>query len=73
MALARPTRCRPIYDRDLAYFEEGGPLLLQQLHARAPSGWAQKFAAINREVMMKRVIEAAKTVIRRTSRATSRR
>ena len=25
-------------------------------------GWAQKFAAINREVMMKRVIEAAKTV-----------
>jgi len=23
-------------------------------------GWAQKFAAINREVMMKRVIEAAR-------------
>jgi tRNA-splicing ligase RtcB len=26
-------------------------------------GWAQKFAAINREVMMKRVIDAAKTAI----------
>ncbi len=29
-------------------------------------GWAQKFAAVNREVMMKRVIEAAKTVIRKS-------
>jgi tRNA-splicing ligase RtcB len=28
-------------------------------------GWAQKFAALNREVMMRRVIEAAKTVIRK--------
>ena len=29
-------------------------------------GWAQKFAAINREVMMKRVIEAARSVIRKS-------
>ena len=28
-------------------------------------GWAQKFAAINRELMMKRAIEAAKTVVRK--------
>ena len=31
-------------------------------YVRAVS-WAQQFAAINREVMMKRVIEAAKAVI----------
>ena len=29
-------------------------------------GWAQKFARLNREVMMRRVIEAAKTVIRKS-------
>jgi tRNA-splicing ligase RtcB len=28
-------------------------------------GWAQRFAAVNREVMMRRVIDAAKTVIRK--------
>jgi tRNA-splicing ligase RtcB len=47
-------------DRDLAYFEEGAHYFGDYVRA---VGWAQKFAAINREVMMKRVIEAAKTVI----------
>jgi len=47
-------------DRDLAYFEEGARYFGDYVRA---VGWAQKFAAINREVMMKRVIEAAKTVI----------
>jgi tRNA-splicing ligase RtcB (3'-phosphate/5'-hydroxy nucleic acid ligase) len=47
-------------DRDLAYFEEGSRYFGDYVRA---VGWAQKFAAINREVMMKRVIEAAKTVI----------
>ena len=49
-------------DRDLAYFEEGSRYFGDYVRA---VGWAQKFAAINREVMMKRVIEAAKTVIRK--------
>ena len=58
-------------DRDLAYFEEGARYFGDYVRA---VGWAQKFAALNREVMMKRVIEAAKTVIcTRASRATSRR
>jgi tRNA-splicing ligase RtcB len=47
-------------DRDLAYFEEGARYFGDYVRA---VGWAQKFAAINREVMMKRVIEAAKAVI----------
>src|SRR6202007_3352202 len=47
-------------DRDLAYFEEGARYFGDYVRA---VGWAQKFAAINREVMMKRVIEAAKRVI----------
>ena len=47
-------------DRDLAYFEEGSRYFGDYVRA---VGWAQKFAAANREVMMKRVIEAAKTVI----------
>jgi tRNA-splicing ligase RtcB (3'-phosphate/5'-hydroxy nucleic acid ligase) len=49
-------------DRDLAYFEEGSRYFGDYVRA---VGWAQKFAAINRELMMKRVIEAAKTVIRK--------
>jgi tRNA-splicing ligase RtcB (3'-phosphate/5'-hydroxy nucleic acid ligase) len=49
-------------DRDLAYFEEGSRYFGDYVRA---VGWAQKFAAINREVMMRRVIEAAKTVIRK--------
>src|SRR5689334_6238161 len=47
-------------DRDLAYFEEGSRYFGD--YVRSVS-WAQKFAALNRELMMKRVIEAAKTVI----------
>ena len=49
-------------DRDLAYFEEGARHFGDYVRA---VGWAQRFAAINREVMMTRVIEAAKTVIRK--------
>ncbi|WP_271010031.1 RtcB family protein [Paucibacter sp. B51] len=47
-------------DRDLAYFEEGNRYFGD--YVRAVS-WAQKYAAMNREVMMRRVIEAAKTVL----------
>ena len=47
-------------DRDLAYFEEGSRYFGDYVRA---VGWAQKFAVLNRELMMKRVIEAAKTVI----------
>jgi tRNA-splicing ligase RtcB (3'-phosphate/5'-hydroxy nucleic acid ligase) len=53
-------------DRDLAYFEEGARYFGDYVRA---VGWAQKFAAINREVMMKRVIEAAKTVIHKNFQA----
>jgi len=47
-------------DRDLAYFEEGSRYFGDYVRA---VGWAQRFAALNREVMMRRVIEAAKTAI----------
>ncbi|MEO3690164.1 RtcB family protein [Roseateles paludis] len=47
-------------DRDLAYFEEGSRYFGDYVRA---VGWAQKFAALNRELMMRRVIEAAKTVL----------
>jgi tRNA-splicing ligase RtcB len=50
-------------DRDLAYFEEGSRYFGDYVRA---VGWAQRFAALNREVMMRRVIEAAKTVIRKS-------
>ncbi|MBL8325091.1 MAG: RtcB family protein [Rubrivivax sp.] len=53
-------------DRDLAYFEEGSRYFGDYVRA---VGWAQKFAALNREVMMRRVIEAAKTVIRKNFRS----
>jgi tRNA-splicing ligase RtcB len=49
-------------DQDLAYFEEGSRYFGDYVRA---VGWAQQFARINREVMMRRVIEAAKTVIRK--------
>src|SRR4051812_1590834 len=49
-------------DRDLAYFEEGSRYFGDYVRA---VGWAQKFAKANREVMMRRVLEAAKTVIRK--------
>jgi tRNA-splicing ligase RtcB len=53
-------------DRDLAYFEEGSRYFGDYVRA---VGWAQKFARSNREVMMRRVIEAAKTVIRKSFQA----
>jgi tRNA-splicing ligase RtcB len=49
-------------DRDLAYFEEGSRHFGDYVRA---VGWAQSFAAVNRELMMKRVIEAARAVIRK--------
>jgi tRNA-splicing ligase RtcB len=53
-------------DRDLAYFEEGSRYFGDYVRA---VGWAQKFARLNREVMMRRVIEAAKTVIAKNFQA----
>lgn len=47
-------------DKDLAYFEEGSQYFGDYVRA---VGWAQKFARANREVMMRRVIGAAKQVI----------
>jgi tRNA-splicing ligase RtcB (3'-phosphate/5'-hydroxy nucleic acid ligase) len=47
-------------DRDLAYFEEGSQYFGDYVRG---VGWAQQFARLNREVMMRRVLEAAKTVI----------
>ena len=49
-------------DRDLAYFEDGSRYFGDYVRAVA---WAQRFAELNREVMMRRVIETAKTVIRK--------
>jgi tRNA-splicing ligase RtcB len=48
-------------DRDLAYFEDGSRHFGDYVRA---VGWAQRFAAINRELMMRQVIAAAKTVLR---------
>ena len=53
-------------DRDLAYFEEGSKHFGEYVRA---VGWAQKFARLNREVMMRRVIEAAKNVIAKSFQA----
>ncbi|MFZ2649645.1 MAG: RtcB family protein [Burkholderiaceae bacterium] len=50
-------------DRDLAYFEQGSRYFGDYLHA---VGWAQRFAALNREVMMQRVIGAARSVMRKS-------
>ena len=47
-------------DKDLAYFEEGSKYFGDYVRG---VGWAQRFAKQNREVMMQRVIAAAKTVI----------
>ena len=53
-------------DRDLAYFEEGSRYFGDYVRA---VGWAQQFAQLNREVMMRRVIEAAKTVLHKNFQA----
>ena len=47
-------------DRDLAYFEEGSRYFGDYVRG---VGWAQKFARLNREVMMGRVIEAVRALI----------
>ena len=47
-------------DKDLAYFEEGSKHFGDYVRG---VGWAQRFAKQNREVMMHRVIAAAKSVI----------
>jgi len=49
-------------DKDLAYFEEGAQHFDDYVRAVA---WAQRYAALNRQVMMDRVIAAARTVIGR--------
>jgi tRNA-splicing ligase RtcB len=51
---------RNLPDRDLAYFEEGSRHFGDYVRA---VGWAQKFARANREVMMQRVVGAARKVI----------
>jgi tRNA-splicing ligase RtcB len=49
-------------DRDLAYFEEGSGHFADYVRA---VGWAQRYAALNREVMMRRALEAARSIIRK--------
>jgi tRNA-splicing ligase RtcB len=49
-------------DRDLAYFREGSRHFDDYVRA---VGWAQRYAALNREVMMRRVIEAAGSALRK--------
>ena len=51
---------RDLPDQDLAYFEEGARYFGDYVRA---VGWAQKFAATNREVMMANVIAAVRRVI----------
>lgn len=47
-------------DRDLAYFEEGSAHFADYVEA---VGWAQEYARSNREVMMRNVLAAARSVI----------
>jgi tRNA-splicing ligase RtcB len=47
-------------DRDLAYLQEGSRYFGDYVRA---VGWAQRFAAANRELMMRRLVQAVKTVI----------
>lgn len=51
---------RNLPDQDLAYFDEGARYFGDYVRA---VGWAQKFARANREVMMQRVVAAARKVI----------
>jgi tRNA-splicing ligase RtcB (3'-phosphate/5'-hydroxy nucleic acid ligase) len=51
---------RNLPDQDLAYFEEGAQYFGDYVRA---VNWAQKFAKLNREVMMQRVIGALKKVV----------
>jgi tRNA-splicing ligase RtcB len=47
-------------DKDLAYLEEGSTYFGDYVRA---VGWAQRFAMVNREIMMQRVIAALRTII----------
>jgi len=49
-------------DRDLAYFEEGSRYFADYVRA---VGWAQKFARLNRELMMRQIVQAVKTALKR--------
>jgi tRNA-splicing ligase RtcB (3'-phosphate/5'-hydroxy nucleic acid ligase) len=49
-------------DRALAYFEEGSRYFADYVRA---VGWAQRFARLNRDLMMGQVVQAAKTALRR--------
>jgi tRNA-splicing ligase RtcB len=51
---------RNLPDRDLAYFEEGAQHFTDYVRS---VGWAQRFAAKNREVMMTNLIAAVRKVI----------
>jgi tRNA-splicing ligase RtcB (3'-phosphate/5'-hydroxy nucleic acid ligase) len=51
---------RNLPDKDLAYFEEGAQYFGEYVRA---VNWAQKFARLNREVMMQRVLEVMHKVI----------
>jgi tRNA-splicing ligase RtcB (3'-phosphate/5'-hydroxy nucleic acid ligase) len=51
---------RNLPDRDLAYLEEGAQYFGDYVRA---VGWAQKFARLNRDVMMQRVIGALRKVV----------
>ncbi len=51
---------RNLPDQDLAYFEEGAQYFGDYVRA---VGWAQKFAQLNRDVMMQRVIGALRSII----------
>ena len=53
-------------DRDLAYFEEGARYFGDYVRG---VGWAQKFARLNREVMMRHVVDAVRGVIRKNFQA----
>jgi tRNA-splicing ligase RtcB len=66
IALARQDAMRHqvnLPDRDLAYFEEGSRYFRDYVRA---VGWAQRYAGLNREVMMRHLIEAAKSALRKT-------
>ena len=51
---------RNLPDRDLAYFEEGARYFGDYVRG---VGWAQRFARLNREVMMKNLVEAVRKCI----------
>jgi len=49
-------------DRDLAYFEEGSRHFADYVRG---VGWAQKFARLNRDLMMGHVVQAARMALRK--------